>query len=108
MRVTEHQGDFDPGDPYDAMCESFRIHVCKMAEAAYSAAIYRDMEPDQQLSSFMAGTLTGLIGVCFASIRDEGRDVMMQGILDALPFARQQAEEILEESAARANLSLGE
>lgn len=94
MRVIEHQGEFDPGDPYDAMCDSFRIQVCNMALDAQRIAIYRDMDQGQQLSSFMAGTLVGLIGVCFASIRDEGREVMMQGILDAIPLARQQVESI--------------
>jgi hypothetical protein len=97
MRVQEHQGEFDPGDPYDAMCESFRIQVAEIASNAYRAAIYRDMTPERQLSSFMAGMLTGLIGVCFVSIRDEGRETMMEGIIHALPFARQQAEDIINE-----------
>ena len=98
MRVQEHQGEFDPGDPYDAMCESFRIQVMDLASNAYRAAIYRDMPPEQQLSSFMAGILTGLIGVCFVSIRDEGREVMMDGIRQALPLARKQAEDIINEA----------
>jgi hypothetical protein len=96
MRVIEHVGEFDPGDPYDAMCESFRTQVAGMASDALKAAIYRDMTPGQQLSTFMAGTLTGLIGVCFASIRDEGRDAIMEGIVEALPLARRQAAEILD------------
>jgi hypothetical protein len=95
VRVVEHQVDFDPGDPYDAMCENFRIQVTEAASKARRVAIYRDMSPERQLSSFMAGVLTGLISVCFASIRDEGRDVMMDGISDALPFARKQAEDII-------------
>jgi hypothetical protein len=98
MRVQEHQGEFDPGDPYDAMCESFRIQVADIASEAYRAAIYRDMSPERQLSSFMAGVLTGLIGVCFVSIRDEGRETMMEGIVQALPFARQQAEDIINDA----------
>lgn len=98
MRVQEHQGEFDPGDPYDAMCESFRIQIAGLASNAYRAAIYRDMSPEQQLSSFMAGVLTGLIGVCFVSIRDEGREIMMDGIREALPAARRQAEEIINDA----------
>jgi hypothetical protein len=95
MRVQENKGDFDPGDPYDAMCENFRIQIAEMASRAHRVTIYRDMTPERQLSCFLAGALTGLISVCFASIRDEGRDVMIDGILQALPLARQQAEDIL-------------
>lgn len=100
MRVQENQGDFDPGDPYDAMCESFRIQIADLASQAYRSTIYRDMTPESQLSCFMAGVLTGLIGVCFVSIRDEGREVMMEGILHTLPFARQQAEDIINDALA--------
>ena len=103
MRVQEHQGEFDPGDPYDAMCESFRIQVADLASNAYRAAIYRDMSPERQLSSFMAGVLTGLIGVCFVSIRDEGRETMMEGIVQALTFARQQAEDIINDALAQSS-----
>lgn len=98
MRVQENRGEFDPGDPYDAMCENFRIQVAEMASKAQRIAIYRDMPPERQLSAFMAGVLTGMIGVCFVSIRDEGREVMMEGIKQAMPFARQQAEDIIREA----------
>ena len=98
MRSVENQGDFDPSDPYDAMCESFRIQIADMASNAYRAAIYREMTPEQQLSSFMGGVLTGLIGACFVSIRDEVREVMMECISEALPIARKHAEDIIEES----------
>jgi hypothetical protein len=103
MRVSETKAEFDPGDPYDAMCESFRIQIAEMAAAAHRVTIYREMTPERQLSSFMAGALTGIIGVCFASIIDSGRDVMMEGIAQAIPFARQQAEDILADAAARAH-----
>lgn len=98
MRVSENHGEFDPGDSYDAMCEHFRINIARMVSQANSITIYRDLPLERQLSAFMAGVLTGLIGVCFVSIRDEGREVMMDGILEALPFARKQAEDIIIES----------
>lgn len=100
VKVIDHPGEFDPGEPYDAMCESFRLQVAEMVLEAGRVAIYRDMTWDQQLGSFMAGTLTGLIGVCFAHIREEGRDEMIQGIIDAIPFARQQAEGVFENAEA--------
>lgn len=95
IRAAEHQGEFDPSDPYDAMCESFRIQVAEMASQAHHATIYRDLSPERQLSSFMAGVLTGLIGVCFVQITDEGRDVLIEGILEAIPLARHQAEDVI-------------
>lgn len=108
MRVQEGRGEFDPGDPYDAMCETFRIQVAEIASQAQRIAIYRDMSPERQLSSFMAGILTGLIGVCFVSIRDDGRDVMIEGIKEAMPFARQQAEDIIREALPPAQRQIGE
>jgi hypothetical protein len=59
------------------------------------------MDGERQLSSFLAGTLTGLIGVCFASIHQDHRDAMIQGIIAAIPFARQQAEGVFENAENR-------
>lgn len=85
---------FDPSDPFDAMSEMFRTQVTELALKAYKITIYRDMTSVQQLECFIAGALTGLIGVSFASIRPEGRDEMMKYIAGCLPIARLFAENI--------------
>lgn len=94
-RVTADRAEWNPDDPFDAMSESFRRQVAHIASEAYRASIYRELSPVKRLESFVAGTLTGLIGVAFVSIRPEGRDEFMEALLDYLPGARQQAEEII-------------
>jgi len=103
MKVVEGVGEFDPGDPHDAMCESFRIQVVEMMQKAERAAIYRDMDQASQLSVFVAGVLTGLVGVCLVCIAEEGHDEVVKSLADALPFARQQAEDIIQNSLKTAS-----
>lgn len=93
--MSEKLTAFDAGDPFDAMAESFKAQVADMALAAAKAAIYRDMEPTRQVECFMAGVMTGLLGVCFAHIMPEGRDEMMNVIEAYLPQARLNAEEMI-------------
>jgi hypothetical protein len=85
---------FDPGDPMDAMAESFRLQVTQIALDAYKAAIYREMDPQQQLECFIAGALTGLVGVALASVKAEGADAIMSYFAACLPAARENAESI--------------
>ena len=86
------QAPFDPGEPFDAMAESFRRQVAGMALEALRTAVYRELTPIQQIECFMAGVVTGLIGVCFASIEPAGRDEMMVAIREYLPQARHNVE----------------
>jgi hypothetical protein len=85
---------FDAGDPMDAMSELFRTQVTDLALAAYSITIYRDLNPQQQLECFLAGALTGIVGVCLASVTTEGADAMMEYLAECLPNARELAESI--------------
>lgn len=93
---------FDPSDDFDAMAELFRRQIADMAINAPRAAVYRNLEGYRQLECFMAGVVTGLIGVCFAQIRPEGRDEMMEAITAYLPQARQNVEGMLAENAVSA------
>lgn len=86
---------FDPADAFDAMAESFKRQVADMALKAERAAIYRELDPWRQLECFMAGVVTGLVGVCFASIKPEARDEMMKVIAEYLPQARDNVEGII-------------
>jgi len=89
---------FDPGDDFDAMAESFRIHVTRMILEARSAAVFRDLPPTRQIECFMAGVATGLVGVCLTCVEEQGWDEMMEFISNYLPLARQNAEEIIREA----------
>jgi hypothetical protein len=97
MSETEFQ-PFDPADPEDAMSEMFRRQVTDMALGAYKVTTYRDLNTLQQLDCFIAGALTGLVGVVLASIKSEGADAMMDHIAKCLPVARQLAESIQDAS----------
>ncbi|MDO8596599.1 MAG: hypothetical protein Q7R45_08245 [Sulfuricaulis sp.] len=86
---------FDPGDPFDAMAESFRRHTADMALTALDAAVFRDLDGARQIECFIAGVLTGLVGVCFAQIETSDRNKLMRVIEAYLPQARKNAEEML-------------
>lgn len=88
-------GPWKPDDPFNAMAESFRLQVLNMFLDAEKATIYRDLGPMKQVECFMAGTMTALIGVCFAHIRPAGRNEMMKMIRKYLPQARLNAEAML-------------
>ena len=89
---------FDASDPMDAMSEMFRRQLTDLAVSAYKITIYRDLNPQQQLECFLAGTLTGIIGVSLASIQTDGADAMMEYIGSCLPVARMMAESISDEN----------
>ena len=92
------QKPFDPGEPFDAMAENFRIQMANMALTASEAAIYRDLDGIRQIECFVAGVLTGLVGVCFSQIEPTkiGRDQIMRVIEHYLPHAREQVEIMLD------------
>lgn len=92
---------FDPGDPFDAMADDFRKKIADMAFRVQEAAIYRELEPHRQMECFLAGTLSGVIGVALASIKPEGRDAMMEYVTQCLPVARTIAESILDGDEVR-------
>lgn len=70
---------FNPTDPFDAMCENFRRQVVDMALKADTITLYRDLGK-RQVEAFVAGTLTGLIGVALATYRPEAHAEVLQGI----------------------------
>lgn len=85
---------FDPVDPFDAMCENFRRQVVQMVLDAEGITLYRELGA-RQLEAFVAGTLTGLVGVGMASIKPEGHKEFLRSIRGYLRHARFQTESIL-------------
>jgi hypothetical protein len=77
------------------MSEMFRRQVTDIALQAYKVGMYRDLNPQQQLECFLAGAMTGVIGVALASVKTEGADAMMDYLAECLPCAREMAESIL-------------
>lgn len=95
---SEHLSDhpFDPGDPFDAMADSFRTQVAVMVLNAGNASIFRELPQVQQLQCIMSGTLTGLLGCCFAYIDPNGRDEIVKAIQDFVPMAAANAIDIMD------------
>jgi hypothetical protein len=91
---------FNPTDPMDAMSEMFRREVTEIAIRAYGVTLYREMDTGQQFQCFLAGALTGLVGVCLASGKTEGADAIMEYIAECLTYAREKAEEIRDENGS--------
>lgn len=89
---------FNPTDPMDAMSEMFRRQVTDIALGAYGVTLYRELDTGQQLQCFLAGALTGFVGVCLASVNTAGADEMMQAIRDSLPACREMAESIADQN----------
>ena len=87
---------FDPGEPFDAMADSFRTQVAKMAIEASDAAIFRDLTPVEQVQCLMAGVLTGLAGVCFSYVSEDGREAIAGAMRDTIDFAAANAAHIIE------------
>lgn len=89
---------FDPGNPFDAVTETFRIAVGNSVLAAMKTTIYRELDPKDQIGSIIIGTLVGLVGATFAHLHNEkeGRDYIMAYIAECLPIAREYAEAIIE------------
>lgn len=99
MKLTrEDREPFNAGDPTDAMSEMFRRQVTDMALNAYKITIYRELNTHQQFECFLAGSLTGLIGVALASVKAGYADAVMEYIADCLPHAREMAESITDEN----------
>ena len=96
MSEAEQYEPFNPVDPFDVASEMFRRQVTDLALAAYKVTVYRDMPPIEQLGAFVAGVMTGLIGVCFASIEAEGRAEMMRFIEHYMTQAKEQASAMIE------------
>lgn len=88
---------FAPGEPFDAMAETFRTQVADMILQADEAAIFRGLSQVEQLQCIMSGTLTGLVGCCFAYIEPEGRDAIIEAIRDFVPMAAKNAESIIDQ-----------
>ena len=59
---VERRKLFDPGDPFDAMAESFRRQTIDLALGALRGATCRDMDGHSQIKCLIAGVLTGLVG----------------------------------------------
>jgi hypothetical protein len=87
---------YDPGEPFDAMAETFKRQIADMALDAMKATIYRELSPQRQLECFVVGTLTGIVGVCFASIDPKGWPAILDYLTDSVKFAGEQAKGIIE------------
>lgn len=78
--------------PYDGadvpwladVIEMFWRQMLDMALEAESITLYREMSAADQLGSFLSGAITGLLCVAFASIRDDGRDAVVEMIVNSI------------------------
>ncbi len=92
MSNADEVPPFNPDDPGDIIADMFRKQVTELVIEADKVTLYREMNPQEQLQCFIAGALTGVVGVAFASVKSDGFDAMAEYIAACLPFARQQAE----------------
>ena len=93
-------GPFDPSDPLDALAESYRRKVLGMALKGPIDPRFKKMTGQDQFAALAAGVSAGLVCVAFAQVREEGRDEMMDHLIECLKYGRVQAEGILDEAPA--------
>lgn len=88
---------FDPGDPFDAVAQTFKNEIADIALRMMKVTIYRELPPHKQLEAFIVGSLTGVLGVAFAHAQpaSSNRKQIMRYVKSVLPFCQQQAEEIV-------------
>lgn len=86
---------FNPDLPSDVAADAFRRKVADMMIEASRNPAFTAMTPHEQLGAFMAGVLTGLVGVMFVYVDEPGHDGAIAAILEYLPDARAQAEGII-------------
>jgi hypothetical protein len=89
---------FDANDPLNRVADHVRRRVAEIVADVVRMKDYRSLDPVEQVQAIMAGLAVGMIGICFAHIRDAGRDAMMEAIVDYLPQAREQAEGIMKDA----------
>lgn len=92
---------FNDSDPFDTVAELFRTQVVEMVIKAADMPLYRGLSQEQQLQAFISGAMSGLIGVCFSSLRPEGYDEIMKVLAGHLPTARLQVEAQMASQAAQ-------
>lgn len=81
---------YDPNDPFDAVCDSFRRDITEIAlRVALQNEQFKALSPRDQVRSFIVGCLTAMIGSTFARTPPEHHDSAMSYIRKALPLARE-------------------
>lgn len=103
MPFEHEETEFDPSDPYQAMCDTFRREVMGMFADAGSITIFRELPLDRKLSSHLAGSVVGALCVLLISTRPEAREEIMSGFIKNIPALRKQAESIVDQCGAAGN-----
>ncbi len=95
--TAENRAPFDQKDPFDAAAEIVKQRVCDALIDCYRNPHVGALEPADQFQAITVGTLTALCGTLFLLSREDARDRVMESITTLLPFARDQAENIIKE-----------
>lgn len=92
---------FDAGKSYERMADRVRVEISNLALRLMDDPDYKALSPVERIETFMAGGMTGVVGVCFASIMPRGRDEMMESIAAYLPLAAENAAGIMDAAEGR-------
>lgn len=94
--TADARAPFDPKDPFDAATEIVKQKICDALINCYRDQHLRALDPGDQFQAITVGTLTALCGTLFLLAREGARDDVMEAISTILPFAREQAEAIIQ------------
>lgn len=85
---------FDPGKPFDAMAERFRLETVEIAVRAGDAAIYREMDERQKLEALLVGIATGLM--CIGATFTSDHERLVRATQTMLPEAMEHAKAMID------------
>jgi len=89
---------FDDGSDFNQLADRLRRDVAAIVLRLQEDVLYSALSPTEQIECVLAGITTGLVGVCFAQVHDDGRGEVMKAIKAYLPHARAQVEGIMSPS----------
>lgn len=100
-REQKTMTDDDEIDAFDAMANMFRNEVFATLQRAQKVTLFREMKPDAQLESLVAGVFSAVLMICFdvanQNTRDEVMDLLGESLLTARDLIEQWEKEAAEE-----------
>jgi len=91
-------------EEFDIAANQFRNGVFKLLDEAQTITVFRELTPAQQIESFVAGILAGVVATCFGCTTDKSpgsREHIMEYLDECLESARGVVEDAEIEIAER-------
>jgi hypothetical protein len=95
----ENREPYDPEDPMDIASDMFRKFVLENLMQAEKVSIFRDLDQQGKMEAFLGGALVGIISAAYAFVTPDQHDRVYEAILEAMPGAKEFADDLEKEYA---------